>query len=124
MDEVTGKPVKDRFVRYASPLERRRELLGLGASVPLAVGAGFLEDSPDLTKLQDLETADEQDEIFKEQVIRPQMGPNMEKVVEKNSKRPGQYNEQQQEQMLNEAKQLDDAQNKKLYHQKKSQLKM
>ena len=110
MDEVTGKPVKDRFVRYASPLERRRELLGFGASVPLAVGAGFLEDSPDLTKLQDLETADEQDEIFKEQVIRPQMGPNMEKVVAKIAKRPGQYNEQQQEQMLNEAKQLDDAQ--------------
>lgn len=110
IDEVTGKPVKDRFVRFASPLERRRELLGFGASVPLAVGAGLLEDSPDLTKLQDLEQADEQDEIFKQQAIQPQMGANMQKVVDKINKRPGQYSEQQQLQMLEEAKQLDDAQ--------------
>tara|TARA_R100001015_G_scaffold12406_1_gene5233 strand:- start:3543 stop:6200 length:2658 start_codon:yes stop_codon:yes gene_type:complete len=112
IDEVTGKPVKDRFVRFASPLERRRELLGFGASVPLAVGAGFLEQPGEVDKLQPLERADEQDEIFKNLALEPQMGPNMKKVADKIKQRPGQYSEEQQLQMLNEAKQLDEAQKK------------
>ena len=112
-DPVTGKIIEDKTIKGASPLERRKELVAAGASVPLAVAAGITEpDKRKLTSLTDLSDdmdRSEQDQLFVDQAIKPQVGPNVQEVIDKVEKRgKGTYSEDQVRQMLEEAKERDD----------------
>ena len=129
-DPKTGKPIldekgreikafdpksqtysKDTFVTRASPLERRQDLIGYGAGIPLGIAAEFARpDQPELVGLEKLPEKTEQDKQFIEQGLDAQVGPKVKEVMEKLQKRPNQYTEEEARQQLLEAKRQDDAQ--------------
>ena len=112
-DPKSQRVIRDRFVTQASPLERRKELIGLGIGSGLGIAGAFARpDQPQLVGLQELDEKTPEDKQFIEQGLDAQMGPNVKKVVEKLQKRPGQYTEEEARQQLLEAKAQDDAQAK------------